>query len=556
MKQYLTLAGLFAVTEANPLPGKLRASPGDSEGGTMASLDPEAIGTGSQELVKKSVAAYEMIQDAICAGNDPATAAIVRVADIGNAHELWSLIRAHHTELGGQTLIRLTTELLASKQRTHESATAFGYRVITQAAELEAEGRPLPAEMVSELFVNGLRMDQAPIAMQLAIAKGKSTLQQLVALATTLTATMAAHSGMRGTTGAGVERATRPHQANEAAIVTERQGKVNPDIICHHCKMRGHPKHKCPQLTQDRRSGPPSTDKGKGYCDFCERGGHATKDCRRMQKAKATAAPSAAASAQQTGSSDDEEPDTWCVSYCATAMTGIEEKGPKHEYIFDSGASNVCVTDEAALTDLKPATCTGIRVASGEVLARPKSGTLAITLAGGRTMEISGALAHPGLRTNLLGCSTVVDQEGIDHITIRRDAMRVHASDGTVVMTAPRRNGVYIWTRGEITEAHAIEQSGAQLWHERLGHFSLGTLHKAAQAGTIVEGNEFKLPKGHQAIVCGPCIQGMHKRLPYGTKLRKGMEAKAVLDRVHADLAGPFGPSWDGKIYRLDIIDE
>ena len=88
--------------------------------------------------------------------------------------------------------------------------------------------------------------------------------------------------------------------------------------------------------------------------------------------------------------------------------------------------------------------------------------------------------------------------------------------------------------------------------HERYGHISFDTL-KSLPEGQIYHGKS--------APRCEACIAG--KSVKPQAKASKGPDGKSAqirsnkpLERIHADLIGPFTKEWLGKKYVLTAMDD
>jgi hypothetical protein len=90
-------------------------------------------------------------------------------------------------------------------------------------------------------------------------------------------------------------------------------------------------------------------------------------------------------------------------------------------------------------------------------------------------------------------------------------------------------------------------------WHDRLGHASEATLKQMA-AGAVDGLPEFQ--QGECLRFCEGCVLGKQTRAPF-KKADKGTRAKARLELVHVDLAGPMATeSLGGSRYMMVFVDD
>ncbi|KZP18481.1 hypothetical protein FIBSPDRAFT_712162, partial [Athelia psychrophila] len=89
--------------------------------------------------------------------------------------------------------------------------------------------------------------------------------------------------------------------------------------------------------------------------------------------------------------------------------------------------------------------------------------------------------------------------------------------------------------------------------HRRLGHANVGALVDMVDS-EMVEGMHVDLSS--KPAKCEHCILGKQTRNPV-PKIREGIKAGEVLERVHIDLTGPQAvTSANGHLYIMNIIDD
>ena len=125
-------------------------------------------------------------------------------------------------------------------------------------------------------------------------------------------------------------------------------------------------------------------------------------------------------------------------------------------------------------------------------------------------------------------------------------------------------NGLKVLTNGEVL--YSIEQDSGTMWikptdtnvpinkvtlmnlHERYGHISFDTLK------SLPEGQKYH---GKPAPKCEACIAGKSTKPPARkTGKTTQIRSEQPLERIHADLIGPFSKEWLGKKYALTMMDD
>ena len=126
-------------------------------------------------------------------------------------------------------------------------------------------------------------------------------------------------------------------------------------------------------------------------------------------------------------------------------------------------------------------------------------------------------------------------------------------------------DGLKVLTNGEVL--YSIEQDSGTMWikpdesiridkvtlmdlHERYGHISFDTLK------SLPEGQKYI---GKTAPKCEACIAGKSTKPPakqYKNGKTQQPRSSQPLERIHADLIGPFSKEWLGKKYVLTAMDD
>ena len=202
------------------------------------------------------------------------------------------------------------------------------------------------------------------------------------------------------------------------------------------------------------------------------------------------------------------------------------------QYEFDSGAQVHTTNELWRLTELRPGKT--ITACNGTKTTAVYEGTLTM-VHNGRQIILKNVLYHPAFYNLISG-------QRVPEIELRN------------------LNGLKVLTKGEVL--YSVEQEAGTMWikptdvpvnkvtlmdlHERYGHISFDTL-KSMPEGQIYHGKA--APK------CEACIAGKSVKPP-ARKAEKPIRSEQPLERLHADLIGPFAKEWLGKKYALTMIDD
>ncbi|CAM8998987.1 unnamed protein product [Rhodiola kirilowii] len=159
-----------------------------------------------------------------------------------------------------------------------------------------------------------------------------------------------------------------------------------------------------------------------------------------------------------------------------------------------------------------------------------------------------------GLQANLISISQLCDGE--HHVQFTQNECVVLNKNDEPVLTGRRSsNNCYLLNLGKPngeTTCLLSKTEEMNLWHQRMGHVNLRTLHKIASDG-LVRG--IPKVKGELSVVCGDCQIGKQIKVPH--KSTTQINTNRPLELLHIDLMGPMQVvSYSGKRYVLVCVDE
>jgi hypothetical protein len=234
-----------------------------------------------------------------------------------------------------------------------------------------------------------------------------------------------------------------------------------------------------------------------------------------------------------------------------TLSAGLSETAQTLQkiHILDSGASSHTFCQPTKFSHLKPYYGNPINgIADTKVM--PKGiGTYKINTQASGVVVLRQSLLIPDACVNLVSVSAL-ESEGAS-ITFQH-GKAIITQKGHTIMTAARKNGIYIIDEKEqeIKTALAsfeIQDPNLRIWHDRLGHLGERNIKKLQEQST-----------GLQPMIPGPkcdgCSLGKMKEAPHTHNIKKGTRP---FESLHADIAGPFPTKGvDGYRYWALFIDD
>ena len=196
------------------------------------------------------------------------------------------------------------------------------------------------------------------------------------------------------------------------------------------------------------------------------------------------------------------------------------------------------------LTDLKPGRT--ITACNGTKTTALHEGTLKMHH-NGRDITLKNVLYHPSFY-NLISGQRI---KGDFDIKGRGTTVNICTNGETLYLAERDITGtMWIKPKDKPTDTYmSVNKVTLMDLHERYGHISFDTLK------SLPEGQKYH---GKSAPKCEACIAG--KSVKPSTKTpkeqRTRIRSKQPLERLHADLIGPFAKEWLGKKYALTMMDD
>jgi len=189
-----------------------------------------------------------------------------------------------------------------------------------------------------------------------------------------------------------------------------------------------------------------------------------------------------------------------------------------------------------------------------KVLGRGKVKFQADVNSTNRTITLDDVLYTPGLRSNLILVSKLVEK-GVKVSFDNHEAF-VKLADNTTIMMAKRSGRLYtVKTKCKppmvLTTQTKHQAVTFDTWHQRLEHMVADTIHEMANKN-LVDGLNITGELTMRGR-CEDCIFGKHSTHPFNNS---GYRETKVLERIHIDMWGPLPiQSAGGTFYFMLLMD-
>ena len=220
---------------------------------------------------------------------------------------------------------------------------------------------------------------------------------------------------------------------------------------------------------------------------------------------------------------------------------GKVNKNRAGQYEFDTGAQ-VHTTNELwrlNLKTLRPGKT--ITACNGTKTTALHEGTLEMNH-NGHQITLKNVLYHPSFYNLISG-------QRVKNIELKRDpesGLQVFTGGEVLYAINQDTNGT-MWIKPD--EPVGVKKVTLMDLHERYGHISFDTLKSLPEVAQKHYGKP--VPK------CEACIAGKSTKPPAKkAEKTKQVRSKQPLERLHADLIGPFSKEWLGKKYVLTAMDD
>ena len=207
------------------------------------------------------------------------------------------------------------------------------------------------------------------------------------------------------------------------------------------------------------------------------------------------------------------------------------------QYEFDTGAQVHTTNELWRLTDLRPGKT--ITACNGTKTTALQEGTLKMKH-NGRDIILKNVLYHPTFYNLISG-------QRVPGIEVRNiDGLKVLTNNKILYSIEQDPNGT-MWIKPTDTYVPVNKVTLMDL-HERYGHISFDTLKCFPEVAQKYHGKT--------APQCEACIAGKSVKPSTRKTGKTRIRSEQPLERLHADLIGPFAKEWLGKKYALTMMDD
>lgn len=313
-----------------------------------------------------------------------------------------------------------------------------------------------------------------------------------------------------------------------------REGLAYSDITCYNCQQKGHKMRTCPALNCKRQ-----------WCNYCKSSTHKDENCRRKRRDDIKLA---------SDKKDDEE-HTFIFKASDYRSYEIQRKG----LMVDTGATSHIITDlkkfkqfddkfqpEKHYIELADET-----KASGVAQRRGDAEVHLIDSAGHKVKTIlKNALYIPSYPQNIFSVKAATTNGA--SISFQQGQDKLTHKDGTKFSIHEYNRLYYLNTANGDGDTDSCNSCyDIQTWHEILGHCNYEDISKLQN---VVKGMKITGKIDKSNLNCEICTQG---KFVQSRNREPDTRAKAALELVHTDLAGPIDPeAKDGFKYALAFTDD
>lgn len=221
-----------------------------------------------------------------------------------------------------------------------------------------------------------------------------------------------------------------------------------------------------------------------------------------------------------------------------------------NDWYFDSGCSRHMIGVRAFLSNIKP--YSNCHVTFGDGVKTKIIGKGHLNYPG--LSCLTEALLVEGLTANLISISQLCDLNL--HVNFTRDKCVVINEEHDELMKGTRfQDNCYMWSPvkdSQVTKCLLSNVDEVELWHQKLGHLNLKSMHKIVSEKATVGLPELKIVEGK---ICGDCQIG--KQVKKSHKMVQHLTTSRVLELLHMDLMGHMQvESLGGKRYVFVCVDD
>lgn len=453
----------------------------------------------AQEWIKKDSKALALINLSITHGQ------LNHVKKAMTSKGAWDGLKAIYESRGPVRKAALYKQLLRMEKKPNITMTQYVTEFTHKAEQLEEAGIEIPDELLAIMLLGSLPVEFENFCIAIESRDEIPTLENL-------------KIKLMEEEARQIDRTTKTSENNDNNDALLTKGRFERS------KYSVKPKDKNARA---------NTNKFIGKCYNCGKNGHMSRQCRSKPK---------------RSESNDE----------GNAMTAIACNADIKKskiWCLDSGATRHMCNDEQIFSNLNKDSQLKVYTAGEQFIKSNGVGDVNLSVKLNRyvtnPVKLKNTLCVPGLRNNLLSVSSVTDN-GFT-VTFEKDRATVKRKNGSVVLTATKRNQLYVVNEKEDHAALVAENENTDLrkWHQRYGHLNVNDL-KAMKNKNMVLGIKFASKMNE--INCEVCAKCKIHVQPFKSSSNR---EENILGLVHSDICGPMSTeSLGGAKYFVTFIDD
>jgi hypothetical protein len=421
----------------------------------------------------------------------------------------WDCLKGIFESKGPVRKATLYKQLLRMKKKANVTITQHVNDFTSKAGQLEEAGIEIPDELLSIMLLNSLPEEYENFSVAI---ESRDDIPTLEVLKAKLKEEEARQSDRDAKTGdksdalmarGGAHRGRHPWR-NTSANLKDGSARMN-------------------------------TPKFDGKCFNCDKVGHRSRDCRIKPKQNKTSNADNALTSIACNAELTTESGVWCL---------------------DSGATRHMCNNRQKFGTLNKDDNTRVYTASEHFIESVGSGDINVNLRTNKRIEnnqikIQNALCVPKLRNNLLSVPSITDK-GLS-VTFQKNRAFVNRKDGSTMLTATKRNQLYVIDERLDRAMLAENEVSKNLlkWHQRYGHVNINDLKKMKEEEKVTGMN---FTANQNQINCEICAKSKIHVQSFGSSTHREED---VLGLVHSDICGPISTeSLGGAKYFVTFTDD
>lgn len=451
----------------------------------------------AQEWLKKDAKALALINLSITHGQ------LNHVKKAVSSKEAWDGLKAVFESRGPVRKAALYKQLLRMEKKTNITMTQYVADYTRKAEQLEEAGIEIPDELLSIMLLGSLPSEFENFNVAIESRDEIPTLENL-----------------------------KIKLIEEEARQSDRMSKTSEDSNTNALLTKGRSKHAHAKSKDNFTKA--NAGKFVGKCFNCGKNGHMSRQCKAKPRNNESKDDSDAMTAIACNTEVIDRPEAWYLDSGATKHMCNEKR------IFKTINNDNELKVHTAAEHFEKS------YGSGDINLKVKLNRNATN-----SVKLKNALYVPGLRNNLLSVSSVTDNGYT--VTFKKNRATINRKDGSVVLTATKRDQLYIVDEKKECTAFIDDkdQSDLRKWHQRYGHLNVTDL-RAMQNKEMVKGLNFSSRANQiNCEICAKCKIHVQPFKPSSNREKK------ILGLIHSDICGPINvESIGGAKYFISFIDD